>query len=930
MRPHAAAVGSGRVDDHFRQAPMNQDSERFAQINALLERALEQPRAQQEAFVREASAGDSELHDEVMSLLAFDAEQSDGIRLSLGAAVEALEDPAAPKPGSVIGSWRILRKIAEGGMGMVYLAERADADFRQQAAVKLLPGHRMEHQANLRFAEERRILASLTHPNIARLIDGGTLEGGLSYLVMEYVEGINIDRYCRENALDNAAILGLVLKVCTAVQFAHSKLVVHRDIKPSNILVTAEGEPILLDFGIAKLLEDDADQAATLTRTDMRRFTPLYASPEQVEGGAITTAVDVYALGLLLFLLLTGRLPYDDSASHPRQLEQSILSGRKLAPSEAVDTIDPGTDSRSRQWMQRQKRALRGDLDTIVMMALRHEPERRYPTVAALADDLQRTLQHRPIRARADNWRYRLWRLVRRHPVAVPLSALALVAVVAGSSVFSLLLAAQRDEALRLEARANTAAAFSASLLSRTAAEQDFASTLSIRELLDRAAERVESELIDSPQVALQMHLALAESYVSWGHDEDAISQAERALSLAAAGADERVLARTLDLLSLAHYGLRQLDTSVDYSQRALPIWERIGTPAEQGNALKNIAMGLNALRRRDEAEPVFRLALQQLRKAHGGDHRDIAWVLNNLALCLHTLGELEQARLHFEEALAMQERLGDSRRDLAISQTNLGMLYLDEGDLVSAERIWLLALSGFEAVYGDTGHALVARGHYFLGALRLVTGDIDGALQSHTEGYRLNVSLLGEQHPRVAANALGLAQAKLASGQLDRSEELLRQAFALFESSSPTDIIGLATTQLVLGRVAQARGDSALAETELRSALARLGELVSPDRTPINDINMELGHAIAAQGRRDEGRAQADLALQNIRDARPASDWRRQVAEARVQLPPFVDQPTEAARVQARATIEMLQQRVGPNEPNSLRLTRALGDSAQ
>lgn len=908
---------------------MTRDSERFAQINALLERALEQPREQQEAFVRKASAGDRGLHDEVMSLLAFDAEQSDGIRRSLGAAVDALEDPAAAKTGSVIGNWRIQRKIAEGGMGVVFLAERADADFRQQAAVKLLPGHRVDHDASFRFAEERRILASLQYPNIARLIDGGTLEGGLPYLVMEYVDGVSIDRYCREHALDNAAILGLVLKVCAAVQFAHSKLVVHRDIKPSNILVTPEGEPILLDFGIAKLLEDEADQTATLTRTELRRFTPLYASPEQVEGGAITTAVDVYALGLLLFLLLTGRLPYDENASHPRQLEQSILSGRKLAPSEAVGTLGPGTEGRSRQWIQRQQRALRGDLDTIVMMALRYEPERRYPTVAALADDLQRTLQHRPIQARADNWSYRLWRLVRRHPVAVPLSTLALVAVVAGSSVFSWLIAAQRDEARRLEARANTAAAFSASLLSRTAAEQDFASTLSIRELLDRAVERVESELVDSPQVALQMHLALAESYVSWGHDDDAIRQAERALSLAETDADERVQARTLDLLSLAHYGLRQLETSVDYSRRALTIWERIGTPAEKGNALKNIAMGLNALRRRDEAAPVFRQALEQLREAHGGDHRDIAWVLNNLALGLHTLGELEQARLHFEEALAMQERLGDSRRDLSITRTNLGMLYFDQGDLVSAERLWLQALSGLEVVYGDAGHALVARGHYMLGVLRSVSGDIDGALQSHAEGYRISVSLLGEQHPRVAAHALGLGEAKLASGQLDRSEARLQQAFALFEASEPPDINGIAATYLALSRVAQARGDNALAEAELRSALARLAEQGSPDRTPINDINLELGQVIAAQGRREEGRAQADLALQNIRSARPPDDWRRQVAEVRVQLPPFVEQPTEEARAQARDTIEMLQQRVGPNEPNSLRLTRALAESS-
>lgn len=909
---------------------MTLDSDRFGQINALLEQTLELPPEQRADFVRKASAGDRELHDEVISLLAFDSEKSDGIHQALGAAVEALNDPAAPESGTVIGSWRILQKIAEGGMGMVFLAERVNADFEQLAAVKLLPGHLMGNKAEHRFAEERRILASLQHPNIARLIDGGTLESGLSYLVMDYVDGISIDRYCREHSLDNAAILKLVLKVCDAVQFAHSKLVVHRDIKPSNIIVTPGGEPILLDFGIAKLLEDDPAAAAILTRTELRRFTPLYASPEQLEGGTITTAVDVYALGLLLFLLLTGRLPYDERASHPRRLEQLILSGRKLPPSEAVSTMAPDAGSRSRPWIQRQKRALRGDLDNIVMMALRDEPERRYPTVAALADDLRSSLRHRPIQARADTWGYRLRRLVRRHPVAIPLATLTLVAIVAGSSAFSWLLAVQRDEARRLEARANTAAEFSASLLSRTAAEQDFASTLSIRELLDRATERVQNELKDSPELALQMHLALADSYVSWGHDEDAITLARHALRLAEADANERARARALDLLSLAHHGLRQLDTSVAYGRDAQQIWERIGTPAEKGLALSNLAMGLNSLRRREEAAPVFRQALEQLRKAHDGDHGDIAWVMNNLAWCLHTLGDLKQARQYYEEAVAMQQRLGDSRIALAMSKHNLGGLHFDQGDLDSAEQIWRHTLSEFEDVYGSASHAAVARGHQMLSVLALARGETDEALQRAGEALRLNRMLLGEQHPRTAISALALARALVDAGQLDQSEPLLWQALAVLEVSGQGHVIHLSQVRLTLGHLALAQGDSALAETELRRAHLALAQLGSADRTPIDTIDLKLGHVIALQGRRDEGRAQAEQALQRMQAVFPPDNWRRQAAEALLQLPPFVEQPTEAARAQAHDTIAMLQQRVGPNEPNSRRLIRILEESGQ
>ena len=904
---------------------MTADSARFERINALLEQALDLPGEQREAFVESACGADRALFDEVMALLAFDAERSDGLRQSLDVAAEALDDPAAPQIGGQIGSWRILRKIAEGGMGMVYLAERADADFEQQAAIKLLPRHRLDTHSAARFVEERRILASLQHPNIARLLDGGTLEGGAAYLVMEFVDGMPIDRYCREQSLDNAAILRLVLKVCAAVQFAHGKLVVHRDIKPSNILVTAQGEPMLLDFGIAKLLDADSSHSATLTRTDWRLFTPLYASPEQVEGGAITIAVDVYALGLLLYLLLTGRLPYADTRSHPRELEQRILSGPRLPPSEAVTSKNVKAAGRPAQWAKHQRRALRGDLDTVVMMALRKEPERRYATVAALAEDLQLSLQRRPVKARADSVSYRVSQLLRRHPVAVPVSALALVLAIAGAATFSWLLAAQRDEALQQQARAVTAAEFSASLLSRTGASQDSARTLTVRELLDTAAERVDIELADAPQVALQMRLALADSYATWGHSEESIAQAARGLALAEAEADQRQQARALHMLSVGHHGLRQLDLSLNYSQRALALWEQIGTPVEKGNALTTVALGLNSLRRRDEAAPVFQRALHQLREAHDSDHTDIAWLLNNLAWCLHTLGDLAQARVHYEEGLAMQERLGDSQLELAKSQHNLAALYFDEGDLDRAEQLWQHTLAEFESLYGSDGHTAVARGQSVLGMVARSRGDNAGALQRSGEAVRINLELLGDVHPWTAHTLLGLALAHLNAGELERTESLLSQALEIYEAAEPPNPIDLANTRLALGRLALARDDLARSEIELQDARALLGQLTSPDRTPIDEIEMTLGRVIAAQGRREEGHNVAALAVQRLRASRPADDWRRQTAEALLQLPPFVEAPSEEAQAQARATIDFLHQRIGSNEPGSVQLARAL-----
>ena len=296
---------------------MTDDRKRWQRINALLESALRRDEAERDAWLREACGADSALYEEVAQLLAFTGEQTGDIGSAIREVAGSLEpDLAAPMDGRRVGAWRIRRKIADGGMGSVYLAHRVDADFEQTAAIKLLPPHRLDPAATARFVEERRILASLEHPNIARLIDGGMLDDGVPYIAMEYVDGVSIERHCREQNPDNEAILRLLLKVCDAVQFAHRKLVIHRDIKPSNILIDRQGVPKLVDFGIAKLLAEDA-VGKDLTRADQRIMSPLYASPEQIAGQPITTAADVYGLGLLAYRLLTGRMPYTETSERP-------------------------------------------------------------------------------------------------------------------------------------------------------------------------------------------------------------------------------------------------------------------------------------------------------------------------------------------------------------------------------------------------------------------------------------------------------------------------------------------------------------------------------------------------------------------------------------------------------------------------------------
>lgn len=407
----------------------------FQRVDSIVRRALELPPDDRDAFLIDACGRDSRLLARVRDLLELAIDESGpmvpggGLRAARAADMAAVAGSASV--GERFGPWRVLEEIGRGGMALVYRAERADGAYRQQVAIKLL--HRIggSMSAEKRFERERNLLARLEHPNISRLLDGGTTGDGRSYIVMEYVEGEPIDRYCDRRKLSIGARLSLFADVCDAVQYAHDRLIVHRDIKPGNILVTAEGVPKLLDFGIAKLMETDA-QAGDLTRTGLAEqlLTPQYASPEQVLGEPVSKAADIYALGLLLYELLCGRRARQIESTRPSRIEQAICETPSILPSQACTAdiaagANPGPATASDIAAAREvtsarlKRMLRGDLDNIVMMALRREPERRYASAEQMAADIRSFLAVRPIRARPDSTLYRLRRFVRRHSFGV-------------------------------------------------------------------------------------------------------------------------------------------------------------------------------------------------------------------------------------------------------------------------------------------------------------------------------------------------------------------------------------------------------------------------------------------------------------------------------------------------------------------------------
>ena len=632
---------------------MTPAADRWPRVKAITADALERAHAVRGAFVAEACAGDDTLRAEVESLLGAEARAGSFLEtpgVAAAGAARAVEDALAPDPaGRPLGPYRIVRELGHGGMGVVYLAERADAAFEKQVAVKVVRGGLAGESAR-RFRDERRILATLDHPNIARLLDGGTTGDGLPYLVMEYVDGMPVDAYCESAALGVAGRVQLFAQVCAAVQYAHQRLVIHRDLKPRNILVTADGTPKLLDFGIAKLVEPGPGDEQT--RTGLRVLTLEGASPEQVRGDPLTVTSDVYSLGVLLYRLLTGRSPYGAERRTDTDLERAICEELPPKPS-AVAPED-------------RRRPLRGELDWITLQALRKEPERRYSSVEHLADDLRRHLAGQPVAAGPDSWRYRVRKLVARRRGAVAAGTLLALSLSAG--VTATLWQARRAEEQR--ARADRRFADVRRLATSVMGELHDAikavpgTTAARALLLKRATEHLDALAVDAPddpalaeEVATAYHRlgeVLTSGNTAIAGQEGASHQSHRkGLALRKA-----LAARFPDDLEV-RLRLVQSHVAMAYSEQE--------PQAAVANALAAVA-GAESLAAARPGERRFRQWLASAQYALGSQHRAI--------------GDMPRALEAFERASAIYQALydldrgdGDLERALAQCHKRLGAI---------------------------------------------------------------------------------------------------------------------------------------------------------------------------------------------------------------------------------------------------------------
>jgi len=771
--------------------------------------------------------------------------------------------------GRRIGPYRVLRTLGEGGMGEVYLAERADAEFEQKVAIKVVHGGSFARNVQSRLKIERQILAQLDHPNIAHLLDGGTLPDDTSYIVMEYVDGVPIDAYCDAHRLDVAARLRLLQTVCAAVHYAHQNLIVHRDLKPSNILVTRSGVPKLLDFGIAKLLDHRQAGHHTLavTHADYRIMTPDHASPEQVLGQPITTASDVYVLGVLLYKLLAGIGPFVIPSMRLTDIERAICEKTPPLPSQAIggEQSTPAHEVAQARGTTpvRLRRTLQGDLDNIVCMAMRKEPERRYGSAQQLAGDIQRYLDGKPVLARSDTLSYRSAKFMRRHwlPLAAGASVFALIlAFTVTTYVQSLRIAAERDRvaeqrevAERERARAEEVSNFLVNLFKLSDPEANRGNQITARELLDSSTRRLREALTDQPQTKAALLATVGAVYDSLGQYQVAVPILNDSLALQQ-GAHDKGRVDTLLELGRAQYLLGDLKGAEAPLQEALHLsqTELGASSVESGRALWALGLLRNQQDRFAAAEDLYRRSLDILETAQA-PATDVSQVLDDLA----TVYEREQrwalAKQTYERALTIDRAiLGNEHPRVASHLHNLAIVAQYMGDLKRAESLYREAIASEERAFGgEHPETAAARGNY--GLLLEREGRLAEAEPMLREALEVALKVWGADNFNVGYARVSLAMALQDEGVLREAEAEFRQALAIYDKSLPANHQYRAAALMYLARLLVDRGKPEEALTLSEQALA-----IWTATAPKSSASTAQAHAIHAYALAHLGRTRA------------------------------------------------------------------------
>jgi len=870
-------------------------AEERSRIDSLLDALLDLPEDSRRSRLRNSGEQNELVIAEVESLLRAARAAGDFLCVPAQAGPTpegALHADAPLIGGTRLGGWRIGRMIGRGGMGDVYEADRALGDYDQRVAIKVLhPGGDAQLQ---RFQVERQILARLEHPGIARLHDGGVTDDGRPFMVMEFVRGSSITEFCQQTRAPLAERLALFMQVCDAVAFAHRNLIVHRDLKSSNILVTPDREVKLLDFGIAKLL--DTRQAgvgqAEATQAMATFLTPSCAAPEQLTGGTVTTATDVYALGVLLFELLTGRHPWlGTQAFVLHALRGALERPAPQASTTAANNPDAPLPAA----------ALRGDLDAIVAKALRTEPAQRYATVEGMKRDVQRSLRGAPVEARDGARVYLLGRLLRRYrwAFAAVLAVFVSLAGGLGLAAWQAQRAAVERDAARRDAAREEAVRYSLTSMFRAALTERGDQTATAKNMIDDSAARVLREYRDKPQLAGQIVLTLADLYGALEDITGAGTLLDGYVAEADPRADPQSLADARQKLANIELSRGHIDRAAELLDQADAYWKT----APHANAdVRLEGLGIRAKLQRARGDlngaiATSRDAIVQRTALSGHDHRETAVLYNTLAITLTAAYRLDEALAAYRETTAIYRALGLSDGlDAQIVLANTGTLEVRIGDLADAERLLRQAIDKERALAGDSAAVAAAMGYY--GSVLTATNRSQRALDVLRDAVAMADRYAGPTSPVALLNRLFLGEAQAAAGDTVAATATFtaihEAALKQYGRAFPLTL----RSQVALARMNIAAGAYGAADTELTDAIAVLRTQGLPGEN-------NLAQALDALGDLQRHEARYPQAIASLRESvalREKTHYQTpELAKARARLADALATATDSAQASLR-----------------------------
>jgi serine/threonine-protein kinase len=875
----------------------------WSEADQLFDQALELPPTERERFLDQCCAANSALREQVQALLRADAAAENFLELDGWRLVEPLvRQPEADRAtGRGVGPYRVVRELARGGMGVVYLAERADGQFEQRVALKLIKRGMDSDEIHRRFLAERQILARLNHPHIARLLDGGVSAEGQPYFAIEYVDGTTITAHCAERNLGIEERLGLFLDACDAVRYAHQHLVVHRDIKPSNVLVTPDGQVKLLDFGIAKLLSQEGAEETGLTETGVRMMTPEYATPEQVRGQAVTTATDVYALGTVLYELLAGRRAHRLESRTPVEVERIVCHVEPPPPSSVASAA--------------LRKRLGGDLDTITLRALRKEPDRRYPTVEQLAGDVRRHLAGRPVTARPDTWRYRVVKFVGRHRLGVAAGvviALSLVGGLAGT-IWQARIAAERARVASAEAAKQRAVRdFLVQLFQASDPRQARGREITAREILDRGRRGIDTALAEHPEVRAELLTVLGivhRSLASYAPADTLFGQAVGLTRRLEGNVQPELAARLSEwatnlmqqdqnarAASLLEEAITRLRSDPAHeAMLAQPLRMRGWAQANQGKYAEAVALGREALaidlryrgdgtaevaedlselsnalfRSGDVAggDSAARAALTIRRRTLGPDHPELLSAMADAAVMRGESRDYVEAEKLFREVVAGRRRLypgGHPELAMALEELGYWVEMQARSRYPEAESLYVQALAMYRSQLGPE-HSEVARTLSSVGGVRYEMGDLPAGVRDMSEAVRIYRRVFGTSHPQTLWAMAQLGTFLREDGRYAEADSVLQETLSERRKLLGNSHLDVSFTLSNLGAARHGRGRYGEAEQALREALA-----IQRKTLPPGDFLSAYTLTILGQVLNDLGRPkEAEPLLKEALDAR-------------------------------------------------------------